>query len=174
MSEGFRTPRVGDQYKDELGPVTVMTTAKGYVMCRRPGAMPFVLSFEEWHQRYEQYRSEALHPSRALILKMLQERGPLSIMEICEHIGLRECAVRKNLYGLRGGVKKLAYVSGWTAPAGSGAHTPIWSAGDEKCKPMPKPLDKEEYQRRYRTKMRGAVRMRQSSANPFTQLTWGK
>jgi hypothetical protein len=35
---------------DRLGPLTLLAQAEIWAMVRRPGAMPFVLSLEEWER----------------------------------------------------------------------------------------------------------------------------
>jgi hypothetical protein len=42
-------PKRGDVRTDNFGRIVCMAVADGYVMCRRPGCMPFVKSVKEWN-----------------------------------------------------------------------------------------------------------------------------
>ena len=39
---------------DKGGQIRSMATADGYLMCRRPGCHPFVMSAKEWNALYRQ------------------------------------------------------------------------------------------------------------------------
>lgn len=47
---GFGEPEIDtrDRAKDDLSVIRYLAHADGYVMCRRPGAVPFVLSAKIW------------------------------------------------------------------------------------------------------------------------------
>jgi hypothetical protein len=42
-----------DVYMNSLGHVRIMACVQGYVMARRPGAMPFVLFWRDFLSKYE-------------------------------------------------------------------------------------------------------------------------
>ena len=41
-------PKRGDDFVDADGVIYCMGVIDGYVMCRRPGCMPFVIPIKEW------------------------------------------------------------------------------------------------------------------------------
>jgi hypothetical protein len=43
--------------QDRTGPLRLMASAEGYVMVRRPGAMPFVIAEKDWLSLPEQERA---------------------------------------------------------------------------------------------------------------------
>jgi hypothetical protein len=45
MSKPYIDPRAR---QDDIGPIRFMVRSGGYVMCRRPRCIPFVLSEKEW------------------------------------------------------------------------------------------------------------------------------
>lgn len=42
------TPKRGDAVQDCRGKIKCMAVADGYVMCRRPRAVPFVMTVQNW------------------------------------------------------------------------------------------------------------------------------
>jgi hypothetical protein len=44
----FKRDRVGHNGRGMPGRITYMAHASGYVMCRRPGCIPFVISEADW------------------------------------------------------------------------------------------------------------------------------
>lgn len=42
------TVKKGETKQCDGGPIKAMACADGYVMCRRPGCIPFVLTVKEW------------------------------------------------------------------------------------------------------------------------------
>ncbi|MBN3839299.1 helix-turn-helix transcriptional regulator [Burkholderia sp. Ac-20349] len=110
-----------------------------------------------------------MHPNRTVILALLERHGALTNLELQTHSGLKERTVRDHLHGLRDA--KLSYVSDWNPPDGPGRHTPVWSAGDKKSKPMPR-LNRVASCARYRDKMRTIInaKARVTPLNPYLQL----
>lgn len=43
-----------DERYDKTGKIRIMTSADGYCMCRRPGAIPFVMKIKEWEKLSKQ------------------------------------------------------------------------------------------------------------------------
>jgi len=43
-----KTDRTGERRHDTTGPIRCMADAQAYVMVRRPGAMPFVMTKPDW------------------------------------------------------------------------------------------------------------------------------
>lgn len=55
-------PKKGTVVFDIIGKVTCLAAANGYVMCRRPNAMPFVMALHEWNSLHAHKKTEAEAP----------------------------------------------------------------------------------------------------------------
>lgn len=44
-------PKRDDEFADEHGTIRCMGVIDGYVMCRRPGCMPIVMSVKDWAKK---------------------------------------------------------------------------------------------------------------------------
>ncbi len=54
----------GDTITDYLSKIIILAVADGYVMCRRPGAIPFIKSVKEWNRLY---KDDKLKESRVMV-----------------------------------------------------------------------------------------------------------
>lgn len=54
VKRGCEEVRRGEVITVGYGPVKAMAVADHYVMCRRPGMAPFVMSVKEWVERRKQ------------------------------------------------------------------------------------------------------------------------
>lgn len=167
----LRQPRQRERYVDEHGPVVCMVVKAGYVMVRRPRAMPFVISLAEWHERAGTKPTEKpLHPNETLILKALADEGELTNRDLQARIGMRERCVRDRLNAFRRA--NIVYIARWIPPEHTGKHTPVYALGDKKDVPEPKRNHKKS-NAKYRKKMRTVInaKARKTPPNPFDQLT---
>ena len=48
MTNKLPKPKRGDEYADGSGPIRCMAVSDSYVMARRPGCVPFILTTKGW------------------------------------------------------------------------------------------------------------------------------
>lgn len=51
MTNKLPDPKRGDECADDSGPIRCMAVADGYVMARRPGCVPFILTVKDWTRK---------------------------------------------------------------------------------------------------------------------------